>query len=407
MLKEILNSAGLSPESSAGLLGVSPRIFNEWLAGQRPLPDSMVIRLSTILGIQPELLRVSKKLKGSDADITPAIWYKLRGNRLVDADREFVLLIRQLGFFIHQLEEVTKNKAVGWKVLFESIREATDGQAPPRQQGRQAARMFRESTGLGKGCTGIGEVIRGHLRSLGILVIESPVPESSVEGCSFYIGSGSLDRPTIFANTYSNTWFRRNTVIMHELGHAIFDAQSAGASIDFGDETKTNDLAEERAEAFSQESLIPREVLRHLAQKHGIRWDAMQPDDLSKLVAETHIEQRVILVAAVMYDLLSEEMAASYLQMNIGSELREQTDHALSAEEYLKKYGADNAAWVGKRNTTIPSRTLRLPVHYVNSVLEAFRAGIISQGKAAELLMIDEATFEDRFGEMALALEEF
>lgn len=405
MLKQILESAGLTPQISAGLLGVSPNLFNDWVTGQRSVPESMIDRLSTILGIPPLDLRTTKKLKGNQADIAPAIWFKLRGEGLVDADRECVLLIRQLGYYINQLEEVTGKKPVGWKNLFESIRDNTDIQAPPREQGRQAARMFRESTGLGHGCNGIGDVFRGYLRNQGILIIESPLPESKVEGCSFYIGTASgasaIDRPCIFANSHHNTWFRRNQVLMHEIGHAIFDVQSTGASFDFEDEIVSCDIAEERAQAFSFEALIPREVLRHLSQTKGIQWDAANSSDLANLVAGAHVEQKTVISAALEHEFINEAQAILYRSVDIIQELKTRTDHALSTDEFLTKKGIAQSPWVGKRNTTIPIRSLRLPVAYIDSVLDAIKNEHISRGKAAELLMIDEETFDERFSHMA------
>jgi Zn-dependent peptidase ImmA (M78 family) len=399
LLKQILDSARLSPQVSAGLLGVSPSLFNDWVTGQRSVPESMIDRLSTILGISSMDLRTTKRMKGNQADIAPAIWFKLRGEGLVDADRECVLLIRQLGYYINQLEEVTGKKPVGWKNLFESIRDNTDIQAPPREQGRQAARMFRESTGLGHGCKGIGDVFRGYLRNQGILIIESPLPESKVEGCSFYLGSttGSFERPCVFSNSHHNTWFRRNQILMHEIGHAIFDVQSAGASIDFEDDGISYDVAEERAQAFSFEALVPREVLRHLSQTNGIRWDKASSNDLATLIAGAHVEQKALVSAALEHEFINEDQAIGYRSLDISSELKAATEHALSTDEFLARKGIDQSPWIEKRNTTIPVRSLRLPVTYITSVLDAVDNDDISRAKAAELLMIDEETFDERF----------
>ena len=95
------------------------------------------------------------------------------------------------------------------------------------------------------------------LRTLGILVIESPV-KSAVEGCAFSVGSESGATPSVFANSYKSTWFRRNAVMMHEVGHAIFDLESEQISIDYKDES-SDELKELRAQTFAQECLVPKE----------------------------------------------------------------------------------------------------------------------------------------------------
>jgi hypothetical protein len=62
---------------------------------------------------------------------------------------------------------------------------------------------------------------------------------------------------------------------MHEVGHAIFE-HLAGSSLDFSDAGDAQDSAEFRAQAFAQGSLVPKEVLFHSAQSHGIRWASLK-----------------------------------------------------------------------------------------------------------------------------------
>ncbi|MGH9863518.1 MAG: ImmA/IrrE family metallo-endopeptidase, partial [Candidatus Acidiferrales bacterium] len=391
MLQQIIEATGLEVQTCAALLGVSPRLFGEWIAGKRPLPYSMANVLSAVVGVDAGLLLAPRQVKSADvAEITPAIWFKFRGDQLVDADRECVFLVRRLGYFLNELEEVTGKRSVAWKPIFEAIRKNIDTQAPPRIQGRQAAKLFRESTGLAQGATGVGDVLRGNLRALGVLVIETPLPESKLEGCSFYAGPHQWERPCVFANLHHSTWFRRNVVLMHEVGHAIFDAESAGASLDFVDPREADELAEHRAQAFSQEVLAPKSVLRHVAQANGLKWDSMSAQDLAIFVAKTQVEKKTLLEAAVEAELVTQEEAERYIDLDISPYLPDLTSHALSTAEYISKIGKESQEWVGKRGTTIPSRNMRLSVGYVNLVLSACREGEISPSKAAEMLLIDE-----------------
>jgi Zn-dependent peptidase ImmA (M78 family) len=402
VLNAILEATGLDGEACARLLGISPVVFGEWVAGQRSIPESYAILLSDVLGVEPSIIRMTSKQAQRAGDVTPAIWYKFRGAELIDADRESVLLIRQLGHYQSEIEEVTGKRAVGWKPLFEDIRRSTDAQAPPREQGRRAARMFRESTGLSQCATGIGDVFRGNLRRLGILVIESPIPHSRVEGCSFYVGPHPNERPCVFANTYESTWFRRNMILMHEIAHAIFDATSNGASLDLINAGDGVDLSEQRAEAFAQEALIPKDVLNHLAQSRGIKWDLISPEDVAYLVAEAHVEQRAIARAAVASDFVPQEREALLQNMDINDELRRLSERVLSTSEYLERQGPETKQrqMLGKRTTTIPARSIRLPIPYIRGVIEALQEKAISRGRAAELLMIDKHDLDSRFGEL-------
>jgi Zn-dependent peptidase ImmA (M78 family) len=409
MLQTVLESVGLDSQTCAGLLGFSPSVFAEWSAGQRPIPESVLPLLSAVFSVPLSVLRApAKALKNArEEDITPAIWYKFRGPNLVDADRECVVLIRQLGHYLNELEAVTRNRSVQWKTLFESIRDATDLQAAPREQGRAAARMFREATSLAHGSRGNGEVLRGVLRALGVLVFEAPLKESRVEGCSFYVGTQSAARPCIFANTHHVSWFRRNMILAHEIGHSIFESAYVGASLDFLNEEEKAEPLEMRAQAFAQECLAPKSVLVHIAQSHGIKWSNLSARSLARLVADAHVEQRAVVNAAVEAGLVAAEMSEELKRIDISGDLRELSSHALSTDEYLELIGSENAhEWIGKRTTTLTLRSVRLPVGYVTAVVEAYRNCQISMGKAAQYLMIDDSDFEERFGDIYAGVEE-
>jgi Zn-dependent peptidase ImmA (M78 family) len=307
---------------------------------------------------------------------------------------------------MNELEVVTSKKQLGWRAYFKELRGAVDFQAPPRTQGRQAAKLFRVMRGLDKGKVGIGPVLRGNLRSIGILVVETPIPQSEMEGSSFFVGPTSEERPCVFTNTYQSTWFRRNIVLGHELGHAIFEGETAGISIDLREELKDQEFAEERASAFALELLVPAEVLRHTVSSAGIDTRRMSPSALARIVADTHVEQKAVLQGLLDAGLISEEQRAGYSVVDINEPLRAISDHALTAKEFIEKSGSESQHWVGKGTTTIPSRSLRLPATYVKAVLEAYAEREISAARAAEFLMIDTVDFEVRFQEYVAAAEQ-
>lgn len=401
-----LKVSGLDAATCAGLLGYSPRLFQEWAAGQRPIPPSIAAHISSVLGVAASDLLSPSRKPLDETTIEPAVWFKLRSQGLGSADRELVLLVRQLGTFYEELEQIRSEASSGWQVVFEQVRREINVQAPPREQGRVAAQAFRRLRGWNKGRSGIGEILRGSLRSLGVLIVESPIADSRIEGCAFPVGAGQ--RPCIFANTHSTTWFRRNAIVLHELAHLIFDLGSEGAALDIFDSPSSSrdEMKERRAEAFAQEAAVPQEVLAHIAQGHGISWKSpLSADHLASIVAEVHVEPRLIVKAAVEYGFLDQGQGDSLLQLPIGDRLKAISDHALSTKEFLSMVGRDAADWSAKRNTTIPSRKLMLPVNYVKNVVEACREGLISIGRAARLLMISEDAFVGRF-DMTWLLDE-
>ena len=154
--------------------------------------------------------------------------------------------------------------------------------------------------------------------------------------------------------------------------------------------------------AFGSSSV---EVLVHVATQHGIDWARLGQDEVSRIVAETHVEQRTALAAAKDTGLITSDECERCQQFDIASLLRSMSDHALSTDDYLKKAGSE-ADWLGRRSTTIPSRQLYLPVPYIKAVVEAYSEGTISGSRAAEFLMIDEFDFADRFGDQPTPFEE-
>ena len=393
-MKEIVKTTGLAPEEFAVLLGIDPKLFNEWSVGQRPIPTFLLPQLSSVFGISVQDLVHPRQI--SDA---PALWYKLRDSRLVQSDRESIVLIRNLGFFLAQLETVTNSRNVFWKALFEQIRATVNKQASPSDQGKLAAQLFRAARNLGHGASGIGLAMRDNVRGAGLLIIESPLPRSSIEGSSFLVGEPGSEVPCLFANTYGSTWFRRNLVLMHELGHTIFDLDSEAVSLDYKEENAYLELHERRAQAFAEEMLIPAEVLNHVQSTTGFKWGNLQPHDLAVLVSRTEVEPRTVLNGAMAAGFIDYSLCEKYASYDIWADLKQLTPRALDTKEFLRQTIGEHAVWpANKRTTSISSVRLRLPVSYVKKVLTAAREEYISIRKAAEMLMIDKDALLDRFG---------
>jgi Zn-dependent peptidase ImmA (M78 family) len=404
-IRALIEGAGLTLPACASALGVDAEIFMQWADAKREIPPAYAETLSAVLGIDSSLftLRAADTRKIEP----PAIWFKFRGKDFSDADRESILLIRRLGHNLNQLERVTEGQANrAWEILFESVRATINLQDSPQAQGRKAAEAFRSFTQFGKGGTGAAEYLRGAIRSRGILVLESPIPKSQLEGCSFLVGELDLQRPCVFVNTYQSTWFRRNTVIMHELGHAILD-QSLGVAIDKIEEdsvqreNRSRSIQEARAEAFARECLLPLGVLKSFCAQTGANLTRLTPESLAGLVAFSGVEQKTVIEVLRDNEQIDEALATQYLSYELWGLLKELTPHALSTLEYIETIGQEAArVWTSKRSTTIGTRKITLPVAFVKSVIEAVLAFRISAGRAAELLMIDSETFRSRFGDL-------
>ena len=414
MLKPLLDDAGLEPDTCAALLGIDPTLFTQWSTGQRDIPGFILPELASVLGVD------QKALAEGRAEKAPAIWFKFRNTEhLKNQDRELVVLIRRLGFYVKQLNSVIGFSAKKWQVHFDLISKQLEPSrhGSPVVQGELAARTFRENADLGHSTltlggriSGPGDVIRGILRNLGILVIEMPVPESAIDGCSFYVGESGNDpgTPCLFINTFRQNWFRRNYVLAHELAHAVFDIQGESALVDY----KVNDkdqkppveltVMEARANAFARNCFASREVLAALTAKLGLNWTNLDAKELAELVAHAQVDLKVILTSAVECQLITKEQSERYSRKRIIKHLRALTERALTTREFFDSQ-IEGTVWSAEeRETTIPSRPLRLPVPYIKSVIETANSGLISESKAAELLMIEYDVFLERFGLMLI-----
>jgi Zn-dependent peptidase ImmA (M78 family) len=404
MLKHVIEAARLSPEFCASLLRVPAEQFRQWIDGKQPIPQFVVPELTAVLGVSAKSLLTKSPVYNRDGgSLAPAIWFKLRSDDLSDADREMVGLVRRLGFFMAQLEAIRGSRSSrAWRTVAQAVLEPVDRSAPPAVQGKDAAVSFRASANLDHGQTGIGDFLRPRLRQVGVVVIESPIPKSSLEGCCFSIGREGDLRPCVFANTFKSTWFRRNETLLHEVCHAIFELENDPVSLDFRDRSNTAmELSEVRARAFAQECLVPRSVLLHYTNHLRIHWERLSAEEIAKLIASTHVEQVTLLRAAFDSGFISDDQLQQYLAYDCSGVLREISYHAWTTREFLRQQAGESPKWIAQnRGTTVGTCSLRLPAGYVKQVIDTLNMGEISLGKAAELLMMDRYTFSDRFGDL-------
>src|ERR1019366_3433366 len=300
-LRNVIEEAGLGLNACASVLGVDQELFQQWADAQKAMPPSYAAILAAMLGVKADVMtsKAIASVKGSQRVEPDAIWFKFRGEQFQEADRESILAIRRMGQNANELEQVTLGQSNRqWDVLFQNIMRQVDIQASPQEQALVAAKTFCELNQFGHGGIGSSEILRDRLRSQGILIIESPIPKSQVEGCSFYVGDSSAERPCIFVNTYMTTWFRRNVIIMHELAHALFDKTSGGeidiVADDSDSKTDKKSLVEVRADAFAKGTLLPIKLMLSLCNRNKLVPTNLSSEGLAILVSETGVEKKTV-----------------------------------------------------------------------------------------------------------------
>src|SRR5207302_9659195 len=108
------------------------------------------------LGTSSQNLAAPRNIRSGDsAALAPAIWYKLRDEKLTQTDRELVGLVRKLGFYLGQLQAIRGGRLSRFEPIFRSIQEKVDKSAPPTVQGREAALALRGMTDIQHGQVGV------------------------------------------------------------------------------------------------------------------------------------------------------------------------------------------------------------------------------------------------------------
>lgn len=397
MLRDILGSTSLESGLIADLLRVPQQQLMSWVEGTRPVPRFAQKELATILGFELSALNAAN----AEDSLRPTIWYKLRSHdHHSEADKAVVAFVRKLGANFADVRFLA-----GWwessdvsKDLIESVRNKVDPSAPIAQQARVAAETLRAAMGWDHGALGIGNLIRPNLLRTGIIVVESSVSGSELEGCCFSVKLHGSDTQCVFANTYQSDWFRRNSVIGHEIGHVLFDLIFEQATVDYRSDD-LSDPREERADRFARELLVPLVVLKHWENQFGIHWSALTLDSLAQLIAECHVDAKTLLKSALDNSLISAgdyERYSTYPWLNA---VKSYSDHALTTEEFVEKLKPEEAEWfLKKRTVRVGKHDFLLPIGYLKAVLELHDSRRITTSRAAELTMMDRDAFEERFG---------
>ena len=404
MFKEVVDQFGVPTSFWRDLAGCSELMLKDWLTGRRTVPRSTAKQFSQATGVPPELFL--RKESAVDFNL-PKLWLRARNAGISQQGRglqtiSYARLLAEKYWEVLQILDKTGDTDPS--DLFIRIQATAFQHASPDEQGRSAASVFLHSTNLNHQQVGIGEILRGYMRANGIFVFETPLRAADLEGFCMEVGQSTGKKPCIFANTYATTWFHRNFVLLHELCHAIFDIQEMEAEFDgsLSDEppSENGDHSENRANSFAMNALVSKDLLDAYSNR-GFQISELDSKKMAQLMAETHAEPKLIIKAALSYGLISED-ASERLRQNVPSQTERAmaSYHAkqfdqLSPEEMSSIIREPQAVNEWPRNTAFPMRGMRLPLPFVNHVLEALESHKISSGKAKELLMTRDLS---RFG---------
>lgn len=395
-IENLLESLNLTAGDFCELLGCDRQRLEGWRASGSILPGPEADLLADATGISFEAIL------STGGRVTPSpIWQKARPHESDEVSALAAAHARILGARYIAVQALLGSASNQFAEIVRGMRESSSVADRPEDQAALASQYFLRKTGLGDGARPVGEVIRGFLRSCGFVVLEIPVRRAGLDGFLTFVNSGGIERPLIVANSYRTTWFRRNYVILHEVGH-LLDADPSASIFDRGIPADSD--SERRADSFALRTLVHERLLRGL-QASGLRIGGADEHELAALVAQTHAEVRHIARAAHLYGMIDEREARNLAEREISKEVLEAaTPHgaclsrAAAAHGYVREPRARQILAREKRRTEWPIKGLTVPVPFVLAVKDALDRNRITEARAAELLMVSEKQLAKRFG---------
>lgn len=281
--------------------------------------------------------------------------FRLHGNDLSPDDRwavqEFLFLCENEQFLMDQLGVTRKPPFV-----FKKRDNFFKGHAI------DAASLLRKH--LGYGDQHVPDVFH-DLRSLGIHVFRRRLKNSDLSG--LYLRHPTAGRCVLV--NYEEDVFRQRFTAAHETGHAILDEEE-----DFVVSFKLRDRGEPRefrANTFANRFLFP----PGLAQRFPVEIDEERLLDAAQ---QLKVNADVVVIGLQAADRLSKEEAARFKDVRLPRSAKTDPDLPASLPARTRE-----------RRKALLERGLSTA--YVNLCEQAYREGIISGGRLAEVLLVDEA----------------
>lgn len=181
---------------------------------------------------------------------------------------------------------------------------------------------------------------------------------------------------------YDEDIFRQNFTVAHETAHAIFD-NSESVNVSFQNEN-LKDLKEVRANSFASELLVPRALISKLSINN------FEADDIHDLSLKLKVNPQVLLIALKNNRIITPELFDKLKMVKIArvkkidSELSGLSERVVLSRRELLERG--------------------LSVSYVRICHDAYRNGLISANRMAEMLMVSQSELQGLLGLFNLSL---
>ena len=281
--------------------------------------------------------------------------YRKHGEQFSKADRRFVQQFLYLCECESWLWNITNRRAEA----FDFVPRGSNYKA----NGAKAALDLRRCLNYG-----VGEVpsdIYRDFRRLGIHIFRRKLTNSNISGVMIrHPKAGHC----VLVN-YDEDVYRQRFTAAHELAHAIMEDTAVNLSMG----SDGSNLVEVRANAFASHYLLPPEFLASIASGVG----AWTPSILVERAAKLRVSTLMLRIALKERGIISESI------------FEELNGISVPRSQKIDPELANQTGRTRERKLALLERGLSF--HYVGECIETLRAGHISRGRAAEMLLISES----------------
>jgi Zn-dependent peptidase ImmA (M78 family)/DNA-binding XRE family transcriptional regulator len=357
-LRKYRNQRMVSPEEISRETGISSEILVALESGEKKPSGDEILILADYYQCDFKFFISNEKLAPFEQTET---LYRMHGDSFSKEDRRVV----QEFLFLCECEDfLLKLFSIQYAKLFKFTKTGNFF----KKHGIKAAALLREHLEYSR--IAIIKDIYDDFRSLGFHVFRRKLVNSDISG--LYIKHPTAGK-CILVN-YSEDVYRQRFTVAHECGHAILDEDKDFVVSFNWDESN---LVEVRANTFASEYLLPLDLLKTIPAYDS--WDANKAIDYANRLK---VSTTALAFALKGKDLVSDNAMETIKNSRVPPE---------------KKNDPELPADLSPRSRERKEDLLKkgLSEYYVNLCLNAYDQGLISTGRLAEVLLVNEYDLGD------------
>jgi Zn-dependent peptidase ImmA (M78 family)/DNA-binding XRE family transcriptional regulator len=297
-IKQLRDINNYTQEEVSRITGINRSKLSQVENGKMGISNEELYRISRLLGQPLEYF-----FEEEEKPMSNVLLFRAKGS-LDEEDLELVRNCQEIGINYDELEQLISEEEV--RADFRTY--SYPPNVPFYRVAKEVARKERQFLELNSGDP---VPLRSILQGQGILVLEISFKSEILDGLFFIHDK----RPVIIANAHNKNPFSRNFVIAHELGHVLMDSSSLSRFCNSIEESE--EVAEKRANFFSNEFLIPEDGLQIYFAECGYTKgkSKIQKYDLYHLVDHYQLSREIVLNRLLFTGWISEDERGDFMEI--------------------------------------------------------------------------------------------